>query len=170
MKRVTSGHLRRDADAKNSIMITWQISFDDIRNKWPASADLLSLMSYFDRQGIPEDVLKVQLQEQLCNLPTQQDSGVRDDEKDENEDIEDDSASEISGGDVFEEAVGRLQSYLFVSIGQDGRTFEMHGLVQLATPNWLEMHGEHQRLKSQFSQKLMRCFQMAITRTGVYAS
>jgi hypothetical protein len=28
------------------------------------SADLLSLMSYFDRQGIPEEVLKVQPQEE----------------------------------------------------------------------------------------------------------
>jgi hypothetical protein len=44
-----AGSLRRDPDAKNSIITTWQISFDDIREKWPASADLLSLMSYFDR-------------------------------------------------------------------------------------------------------------------------
>jgi hypothetical protein len=153
-----AGYLRRDADAKNSIMITWQISFDDIRDKWPASADLLSLMSYFDRQGIPKDALKVQLQEQLCNLPTQQDNDVRDDEKDKNEEIEDDSASEISGEDVFEEAVGRLKSYSFVSIGQDGRTFDMHGLVQLATRKWLEMHGEDQQWKSQFSQKLNAVF------------
>ena len=44
-----AGHLRRDLEAKNSIIITWQISFDDIQKKWPLSADLLSLMSYFDR-------------------------------------------------------------------------------------------------------------------------
>ena len=55
-----AGHLRRDPEAKTSIIITWQISFDDIREKWPASADLLSLMSYFDRQGIPKEVLKAQ--------------------------------------------------------------------------------------------------------------
>lgn len=57
-----TGHLRRDPEASNSIIITWQISFDEIREKWPLSADLLSLMSYFDRQGIPEEVLKVQVQ------------------------------------------------------------------------------------------------------------
>jgi len=28
-----AGQLRRDPDAKNSIIITWQISFDDIREK-----------------------------------------------------------------------------------------------------------------------------------------
>lgn len=56
-----AGHLRRDLEAKNSIIIiTWQILFDDFQEKWPLSADLLSLMSYFDRQGIPQDVLIAQ--------------------------------------------------------------------------------------------------------------
>jgi hypothetical protein len=35
-----AGELRRDPDAKNSIIITWQISFDDIRERWPALVDL----------------------------------------------------------------------------------------------------------------------------------
>ena len=36
----------------------------------------------------------------------------------------DDSVSETSGNDMFEEAVDRLRSYSFVSVGEDGRTFE----------------------------------------------
>src|SRR6202034_1601882 len=52
------GHLRRDREAKNSIIITWQISFDHIRQTRPSAADLLSLMSFFDRQGIPEALLR----------------------------------------------------------------------------------------------------------------
>jgi hypothetical protein len=32
-------HLRRDSEAKNSILISWQISFDDIRKKRPFSAN-----------------------------------------------------------------------------------------------------------------------------------
>jgi hypothetical protein len=55
------GHLWRDADAKNSIIITWQIPFDDIRNRWPSSADLLSLVSYFDRYRIPREVSRPKL-------------------------------------------------------------------------------------------------------------
>jgi hypothetical protein len=47
------GHLRRDWEAKNSIIITWEISFDYIHQNRPSAADLLSLMSFFDRQGIP---------------------------------------------------------------------------------------------------------------------
>jgi hypothetical protein len=58
-----AGHLRRDPEEQNSIIITRQISFDDIRERWPLSADLMSLMSYLDPQGIPEDMLKVQSRE-----------------------------------------------------------------------------------------------------------
>jgi hypothetical protein len=41
--------LRRDWEAKNSIIITWQISFNHIRIMRPSATDLLSLMSFFDR-------------------------------------------------------------------------------------------------------------------------
>ena len=150
-----AGHLRRDPEAKNSIIITWQISFNEIREKWPSSADLLSLMSYFDRQGIPEDVLKVQLrEEEIPDSIKQNDDGVRDDENDEKEGNEDDGASEISSESMFEAAVERLRSYSFVSTGVDGRTFEMHGLVQLATRKWLKVHGEDEKWKAQFCMKL----------------
>jgi hypothetical protein len=52
------GQLRRDWEAKNSIIITWQISFDYIHQTRPSAADLLSLMSFFDRQGISEVLLR----------------------------------------------------------------------------------------------------------------
>jgi Tetratricopeptide repeat len=152
-----AGHLRRDLEAKNSIIITWQISFDDIREKWPSSADLLSLMSYFDRQGIPEEVLKAQPQGEIQESMKQQGDGVRDEEEDEEKGIDDDGASEASC-DMFEEDLERLRSYSFVSLGKDTRLFEMHGLVQLATRKWLEMHGEDEKWKAQFSKKLNAVF------------
>jgi hypothetical protein len=52
--------LRRDREAKNSIITTWQISFDYIREIRPSAANLLSLMSFFDRQAIPEALLRSQ--------------------------------------------------------------------------------------------------------------
>jgi tetratricopeptide (TPR) repeat protein len=150
-----AGHLRRDPEAKNSIVITWQISFDEIREKWPASADLLSLMSYFDRQGIPEEVLQVQLGRDESEGLTKQTSGADVEESEvEEEDREDSDASETESDHVFEEAMARLQSYSFVSIGEQRGTLEMHSLVQLATRKWLEMHGQDERWKSQFSRKL----------------
>ncbi|KAF2022819.1 hypothetical protein EK21DRAFT_119353 [Setomelanomma holmii] len=44
-----AGHLRRDKAASNSVIITWQISFDHVRSTRKSAADLLSLMSFFDR-------------------------------------------------------------------------------------------------------------------------
>ena len=38
-------------------MATWQISFEHIRQERPSAAQLLSLMSLFDRQGIPYHLL-----------------------------------------------------------------------------------------------------------------
>ena len=154
-----AGHLRRDAEAKNSIIITWQISFDDIQEKWPSSADLLSLMSYFDRQGIPEEVLRVQIrEEEIQDLTKQNQEDVTDGENGEDQNIKEDGASEANDDDVFEEAVERLRSYSFVTIGEDGRTFEMHALVQLAMRKWLEMHVKEERWKAQFCCKLNAVF------------
>lgn len=97
-----AGNLRRDEDAKNSIITTWQISFDDIREKWPMSADLLSLMSYFDRQGVPETVLKVPTREErVQDTMIELNNSCRDDEKDKNEDGEDSGISEICSDDGF---------------------------------------------------------------------
>ncbi|KAI8930569.1 hypothetical protein NX059_012179 [Plenodomus lindquistii] len=55
-----AGHLRRDKSASNSVLITWQISFDHIQSTRQSAAGLLSLMSFFDRQGIQEGLLRGQ--------------------------------------------------------------------------------------------------------------
>jgi tetratricopeptide (TPR) repeat protein len=150
-----AGHLRRDPEAKNSIIVTWQISFDDIWKKWPSSANLLSLMCYFDRQGIPKEVLRVQpQQEEIPNLIRQESDGIRDNVKDKNKEVEDDDTSETSIDDLFEKDVDRLRSYSFVSRGKDETSFEMHGLIQLATQEWLAMHGEDEKWKAQSVKNL----------------
>ena len=53
-----AGYLRRDEAASNSVLLTWQISFDHIHSIRRSAADLLSLMSFFDRQGIQEALLR----------------------------------------------------------------------------------------------------------------
>jgi NB-ARC domain. len=42
-----AGRLSRDWEAKNSILVTWQISFDYLRQTNPSAAELLSFMSFF---------------------------------------------------------------------------------------------------------------------------
>ena len=45
--------LRRDPSVPNAVITSWELSFKQIRQQSPDSADLLSLMSYFNRQAIP---------------------------------------------------------------------------------------------------------------------
>ena len=131
------GQFRRDWDAKNSLLITWQISFDCIRQIRPSAAELLSLMSFFDRQGIPEALLRDR-QEKAKQ------SG-RDDGNDE-----EDSKSQFSVTDEFADDILMLQRYTFISISVDRVSFKMHSLIQLATRRWLEVHGELEKWRQQY--------------------
>jgi tetratricopeptide (TPR) repeat protein len=111
------GDVRRDGSASNSIIATWQISFEHIRKERPAAARLLSLMSLFDRQGIPDSLLYNHYQE--------------------GDDIEAD----------FEEDIYTLASYSLVGTNVEGKEFEMHRLVQFSTKKWLELRDELERWK-----------------------
>lgn len=142
-----AANLRRDKEAKNSIMTTWQISFDHIRSVKPSATDLLSLMSFFDRQGIPEELIR----DLGSTGETHRTPGK--DGADEASD-EDDSTSEASTSDVFEDAVSTLRDYCIISTAADIGTFEMHSLVQLATREWLEHQGHLERWRQQFITNL----------------
>ena len=50
--------LRRDREVPNAVITSWELSFSQIREKFPKSADLLSLMSYLNRQAIPQLLLQ----------------------------------------------------------------------------------------------------------------
>ena len=50
--------LDRDEEASNSILAILQISFNHIREDRPSAAELLSFMSFFNPQGIPESLLR----------------------------------------------------------------------------------------------------------------
>ncbi|RYP64315.1 hypothetical protein DL771_008817 [Monosporascus sp. 5C6A] len=102
----------RDGTASNSIIATWQISFEHIRRDRPSAMRLLSLMSLFDRQGIPESLLDGRYQD----------------------------GSDASFD--FEEDLNVLTSFSLVATDVDGHQFEMHRLVQFSTRKWLELQGE----------------------------
>ncbi|KAH7418713.1 hypothetical protein BKA64DRAFT_717375 [Cadophora sp. MPI-SDFR-AT-0126] len=147
--------LRRDREAKNSIIVTWQISFDYIRQIRPSAADLLSLMSFFDRQGIPETLLQNRSEQRKSKQDQRQTTDeiyVDNDTGDSDSDANTTSQSSMKHG--FEEDVSVLRNYSFISVNANGTTFEMHGLVQLATRKWLEAHGLIERWKYQFIQNL----------------
>jgi tetratricopeptide (TPR) repeat protein len=114
------GDTRRDGTASNSIIVTWQISFEHIRKERSSAARLLSLMSLFDRQGIPEALL----------LQNYQD----------NNDIEAN----------FEDDLSTLTSYSLVTMNVEGDEFEMHRLVQFSTKKWLELYNELENWKEKY--------------------
>ena len=132
-----AGHLRRDREAKNSVIVSWQISFDYILQTRPSAANLLALMSFFDRQGIPEAL-------------------IREKEDKDNNDNGDNNNSlfESTIYNNFEDDISTLRDYSFISVTADPTIFEMHGLVQLATRKWLEAHGELERWKQQYVRNL----------------
>ncbi len=50
--------IRRDHSIRHAVIATWQISFKHIQKTEPSAADLLALMSMFDKQGIPRWLLQ----------------------------------------------------------------------------------------------------------------
>jgi hypothetical protein len=120
------GDSRRDGTASNSIIATWQISFEHIGKERPSAARLLSLMSLFDRQGIPEYL--------LCKLEFT------------NDEVDFKANTDMD----FEEDVFTLTSYSLISSNTEDNMFEMHRLVQFSTRKWLELCGELERWKDTY--------------------
>lgn len=49
---------RRGEAVDNSVLRTWKLSFDQITSRFRRAADMLSLMSMFDRQGVSDELLR----------------------------------------------------------------------------------------------------------------
>ena len=52
------GDLRRDPGVSNAVITSLELSFNQIRKKSPKSAEILSLMSYLNRQAIPQSLIQ----------------------------------------------------------------------------------------------------------------
>jgi tetratricopeptide (TPR) repeat protein len=146
-------YFRRDWEAKNSIIVTWQISFEYIQQTRSSAADLLSLMSFFDRQGISEALLQRQASQ----------GGVQRSPKEPKQDIwesdeEETSSQSSAGDDQFEGDIVALRNFCFISVNSSGTSFEMHALVQLATRRWLEANNKLEHWKEQFISSLYATF------------
>ncbi|KAF2844063.1 hypothetical protein T440DRAFT_60135 [Plenodomus tracheiphilus IPT5] len=109
--------LRRDESASNSVVTSWQMSFEQIQQERQSAAELLSLMSFFNPQGIPESTLRRYSRHAAG-------AAAAEDEED--------------AGERFNEDLDTLQAYSLVSITVDGDTCEMHALVQFCTQVWLQ--------------------------------
>ncbi len=152
-----AGDLRRDGGASNAILTTWQISFDYIRSQRRSAADLLSLMSFFDRQGIPEWVLNPGIAKDAMRAGDPDKAGEGD--SDDGSSDADDDAGDADGADGgFEDDVAVLRDYCLILTDEAGDQFKMHGLVQLSTRKWLETFGQQETFKQEFIERMATSF------------
>ena len=128
------GDIRRDGTASNSIMATWQISFEHIRNTKSSAARLLSFMCLFDRQGIPENLLG-----KLYDAHSEGDA-------------------EANTDTDLDEDISTLMNYSLIGSNIEGNMFEMHRLVQFSIKNWLELHDKLERWKETYIRILNKAF------------
>jgi hypothetical protein len=146
-------NLRRDGQANNSIIVTWQISFEYIWQTRPSAADLLSLMSFFDRQGISETLIRSRMEHR--EIPTSQCEydGI------DSDSVEEDDTSQSSGSDdAFEADIRTLRNFCLLTVDNEGTSFQMHALVQLATHMWLAANGRLEQHRQQFVKILCASF------------
>lgn len=168
------GDIYRDPEAQRSIILAWETSFDHISQTRPSAANLLFLMSFFDRQAIQGFLLQT---ERTRPVSTQQHSTsnvAKLTPQASNECFEQikTTVDDFSGDDdrvewerpvihqcEFADDMKTLIDFSFVSPTTDADVFEMHRLVQDASQYWLSKRPELlERLKAAFIDILVQRF------------
>ncbi|KAF2818103.1 hypothetical protein CC86DRAFT_414212 [Ophiobolus disseminans] len=124
-----AGELRRDKSASNSVVTTWQMSFEHIQQERRSAAELLSLMSFFNPQGIPESTLR-RYSKGKAELNAEEDEG--------------------EANSAFNEDLDTLQAYSLVSVTAGNNVCEMHALVQFCTQVWLSSFSNAEQWEQRF--------------------
>ncbi|KGO56393.1 Tetratricopeptide-like helical [Penicillium expansum] len=108
-------------------------------------------MSFFDRQGVSEDLLRVQRE-----IPNEDSSSeeITFDRCDEDTD----STSESNTDDEFNDDLTILRDFSFIFVSENISVFTMHRLVQLTVRVWLKTNGEIERWKEEFITRLYQRF------------
>lgn len=135
--------LRRDAEADNSVINTWQVSFEHIRRIRPSAADRLSLMSFYDHRSIPRSLMHSRI------LPNPEFSSSISQLSDASlgfERIEPNRPTDARAGTSvdaeLDDDIATLHNYHLVNVGLADNAVDIHPLVQLAARKWLKTRGE----------------------------
>ncbi|KAI1435893.1 hypothetical protein GGR50DRAFT_268511 [Xylaria sp. CBS 124048] len=121
---------------RDPVATTWQIAFDHIRSIRPSAAELLSFMSFFDRQGIPEPLL----------LGGTKKNGSQNAEENKND------------TSAFDKDIAVLGDYGLVEINEEGDVFGLHELVQSSIRSWLDAQGEVEKFRKQYVSRMAHAF------------
>nr|XP_036584474.1 Kinesin light chain 5 [Colletotrichum truncatum]KAF6793992.1 Kinesin light chain 5 [Colletotrichum truncatum] len=153
--RSDRGDIRRYKGVSNSIIITWQVTFEQIKREQPRASNLLSLMSYFNAQNIPEYMLYRYNSNPL--KPKESDDNDKDDDDDDHDEADDDHD--------FEDDLDMLRSYSLVSLSVVSGFCEMHSLVQFCTKEWISELGCPERWRKLFLQSASQHFPSGVFET-----
>ncbi|KAF3343511.1 hypothetical protein BJF96_g439 [Verticillium dahliae] len=139
-----SGDVRRLDSASNSIVVTWQITFEQIRQESPSSAELLSLMSFFHSQNILEELLQGYLglsprsKHDLSQREWSSQDNQLPDQPEANSDVQ------------LQRDLDALMGYSLIAPTTTKGLYDMHALVQFCTQEWLAKFDEPERWRKQF--------------------
>ncbi|KXH46325.1 kinesin light chain protein [Colletotrichum salicis] len=147
--RSDRGDIRRYDGVSNSIVVTWQMSFKQIKREQPRAANLLSLMSYFYTQNIPKYMLH-----NYNSRFVDEDKG----------DDDDDEYDDNNNGD-FKDDLHVLHDYSLISMTATSGFYEMHPLVQFCTKVWISKFGHPKRWKRLFLQSASQHFPSGVFET-----
>lgn len=143
----------RDAQRSNSIITTLHLSFQYVRAMHPSAARLLSLMCLFDRQSIPDVLLKKQYgnEAKATGGSRQQWRYLRQGHfKSIWRKLPRRQQKDITVAADFEHDWRVLTDFALIKTNLDGCTFSMHRIVQQAAERWLEINGESAVWKKRF--------------------
>ncbi|KAF6803947.1 Kinesin light chain 5 [Colletotrichum sojae] len=144
--RSDRGDIRRYDGVSNSVVVTWQVTFEQIKREQPRAANLLSLMSYFHAQNIPEYMLHDYSSGNIGS------KGAND------------KYGETSNID-FEDDLDVLRGYSLVTMTATPGLLEMHSLVQFCTKVWISEFGSPDQWKTLFLQSASEHFPSGIFET-----
>ncbi|KAF6822492.1 Kinesin light chain 5 [Colletotrichum plurivorum] len=131
--RSDKGDLGRHDGVSNSVVVTWQVTFEQIKRERPRAASLLSLMSQFQAHNIPEYMLHSYDSDVAATDEGDADSVAAGTESDE-----------VSDCENFENDMDTLRGYSLVALSSVGFC-EMHSLVQFCTRLWISEFGDPAR-------------------------
>ncbi|KAH7070288.1 hypothetical protein FB567DRAFT_217643 [Paraphoma chrysanthemicola] len=139
----------RDVRRTNSIVKSWHLNFQYVRERSPSAARLFSLMCLFDRQGIPEALLTGQYGEEATaavartkpHLSLWKRIRRRRLRRHSKRTMEPKDAAKDTRSS-FDDDWRVLNSLMLIKTNLDGHHFNMHRLIQHTTQRWLEINGE----------------------------
>ncbi|KAK0761763.1 hypothetical protein N5P37_004562, partial [Trichoderma harzianum] len=139
----------RSGQVLRSLLGTWRTSFDAIRSQSSSAANLLSLMSFFDRRGIPKRLLR----------PFRRGHDPQLTDVSPSEDTLDGASGDLDV--LLYQDLEILLNHCLITANGTKQLFEMHGLVQLSVKKNLDA-SHLQTFEQQFIKRLAMVFPKSI--------